>query len=498
MIKLEKQKSMPSQNLWDTILSEASVLNNSQNGHLVLIGNKNCGKRTFVNQIMSNVSKGSSTINKLSNKGVVSALDYTYQMIRNPDDPDNELMSKMNIWVFDDSNFKELLAGCIREDTVTNTVIGLCVDLSEPWKIQQTLAEWMQIIIDRLTKVLTNLPLAKQDEMRAALKEYMINYSPPQFDEEGRLKTFKQTEENEKNGKIELPLPPGLLTTNYGIPIMIIGMKSDILEDIEKEKDGENKLEYLHYTLRNYALPYGATLIYTSAKVNSNLDIFYDYVGHRFFGFGLKYKPEIIHRDSIFIPSGYDNEKLLHETFTGIKTNMYFEDVFPAPKSKAAGQKDEVLAEEHQGFLLRLKDKLGTSTTTTAATTAKSSITSLDQASSIQNMEEPRTMSRPGSILLKPDVSKLNGSFVKGDDKSPINGIQASKNITTPASAGGDTSNRLNAMLNRLSSGVNNGAPTQSIEPKPSPTQPASTDKNQAQPQSAPASDRIKNLLKRQ
>ena len=100
------KKSVQTQNLWETILSEAIISNNLQNGHLILLGNKNCGKRTFVSHIISTFSSTyklrkqywillnleSSENNKsLAIKGLASAIDYSYILVKNPDDPDSGL-----------------------------------------------------------------------------------------------------------------------------------------------------------------------------------------------------------------------------------------------------------------------------------------------------------------------------------------------------------------------------------------------------------------------
>jgi hypothetical protein len=41
-------------------------------------------------------------------------------------------------------------------------------------------------------------------------------------------------------------------------------------------------------------MKYGATLVYTSTKNNSNLNVFYEYILHRSYDFPLRYKSETV------------------------------------------------------------------------------------------------------------------------------------------------------------------------------------------------------------
>lgn len=55
----------------------------------------------------------------------------------------------------------------------------------------------------------------------------------------------------------------------------------------------------------------GATLVYTSIKNNSNLNVLYEYILHRAYKMPLRFKPETINEEAIFIPFGSDNLTLI-------------------------------------------------------------------------------------------------------------------------------------------------------------------------------------------
>ena len=55
----------------------------------------------------------------------------------------------------------------------------------------------------------------------------------------------------------------------------------------------------------------GGSLIYTSIKNNSNLNVLYEYILHRAYKMPLRHKPEAINEEAIFIPLGFDSPNLL-------------------------------------------------------------------------------------------------------------------------------------------------------------------------------------------
>jgi dynein light intermediate chain 1 len=112
---------------------------------------------------------------------------------------------------------------------------------------------------------------------------------------------------------------------NYGVPFVVLCTKADIIAQIEKTNDGDRRLEFITYSLRNYCVQCiastshlvpdidldGAGLIYASVKDNINIDVVADYIGHRLFDFPLKIKPDATHRESVFVPAGFDTPKII-------------------------------------------------------------------------------------------------------------------------------------------------------------------------------------------
>ena len=71
--------------------------------------------------------------------------------------------------------------------------------------------------------------------------------------------------------------------------------------------------------LREYSLLYGATVMFTSSKPREsrNLETLYQYVNHRLYNFRFTTKPQIVEKDKLFIPAGFDSLNLIRSLGKG-------------------------------------------------------------------------------------------------------------------------------------------------------------------------------------
>ena len=157
-------------------------------------------------------------------------------------------------------------------------------------------------------------------------------YQEPESDKDGNLFIKELTPEEEKQ-KLKEPLKEGLLKTNYGIPIVYVMNKSDIVLE-ERRKQYEEYSEFILTHVRQIAIEYGASIIYTSGKANTNLSILYDLICHTLFNFELLHKPNLIEKEAYFIPAGYDNLKIIN---SNEELKQYLEEYFEM----------KILSEEH-------------------------------------------------------------------------------------------------------------------------------------------------------
>lgn len=163
-----------------------------------------------------------------------------------------------------------------------------------------------------------------------------------------------------------LPPGPGALEINIGIPIMVVLSKSDLVENMLREKEGEHRLNFIQYSLRSLALNYGAGLIYVSQKKQSvNVTILFDYILSVFTGAEFKskvfyYLKADLSIDQLFIPLGYDSQSLIQQTFPNFSVKDNYETFFAQNEEKRKkAMKQELKCEDWQSFLQNFKQRLG-------------------------------------------------------------------------------------------------------------------------------------------
>lgn len=78
------------------------------------------------------------------------------------------------------------------------------------------------------------------------------------------------------------------------------------------------RFEFIMKHVREFALRYGASVIFTSCLKGTNMELLYSYLKHIFFEADFAIGPEINNKESIFIPSGFDSPKLISQLVPGI------------------------------------------------------------------------------------------------------------------------------------------------------------------------------------
>ena len=181
-------------------------------------------------------------------------------------------------------------------------------------------------------------------------------YVEPKFDEEGKFIKEILSEE-EISLKLETPLKEGLLKTNIGIPIILVITKSDIVNKIEEKKNFEENSDFILKHLRQIAIQYGATIIYTSIQDNINITLLYDYICNILFKFHLIHKPNLIDKESFFIPSGYDSLDSLKLSDSLHYIDMLYEDRIQSEKIKPSIEEEEIICEDTNVFFGKLQSE---------------------------------------------------------------------------------------------------------------------------------------------
>ena len=179
-------------------------------------------------------------------------------------------------------------------------------------------------------------------------------YQEPEIDDQGKY-IKKPLDEEQKKKKLDEDLKEGVLKINCGVPIVFVINKADVVTQSSEKKKFEENSEFILHHIRSIAIEYGATIVYTSAKANSNVNILYDYICHILFRFDLVHKPNLIDKEAYFIPSGYDNLPLLN---SNEEQNKYLDTPYDkkiTPVVKANIPEEDIQCEDTNTFFESLK-----------------------------------------------------------------------------------------------------------------------------------------------
>uniref|UniRef100_A0A671YJH1 Dynein light intermediate chain n=1 Tax=Sparus aurata TaxID=8175 RepID=A0A671YJH1_SPAAU len=330
------------QDLWSTILSEVSTHSRSKlpSGKNVLVmGEVGSGKTTLVAKLqgVEEFMKG-------------RGLEYLYFSVHDDDIDDH---TRCNAWVLDGDLYHKGLQGvAVPVDSISDTLLLITVDMSRPWNALDSLQKWAAVAREHIDKLRIAPETLRELEHR--LVKQFQEYTEPGGGEDGTPQRRSEEEES-----VLLPLGDNTLTHNLGIPVVVVCTKCDAISTLEKEHDYRDEhLDFIQSHIRHFCLQYGASLVYTSVKEMKNLDILYKYLVHRLYGFPFHCPAQVVERDAVFIPSGWDNEKkiaILHENFQTVKSDDSFEDVVVKPPVRKIVHEKEIQAEDDQVFLVKLQ-----------------------------------------------------------------------------------------------------------------------------------------------
>ncbi|XP_076865626.1 cytoplasmic dynein 1 light intermediate chain 1 isoform X4 [Brachyhypopomus gauderio] len=266
--------------------------------------------------------------------------------------------ARCNAWVLDgDLYHKGLQKFAMLPENLADSLAVFVVDLSRPWLAMDSLQKWASVVRDYLDRL--RVPPETMRELELRLVKQFQEYVEPGSDVEALPQRRNPDSEEEC---VVLPLGDNTLTHNLGIPLVVVCTKCDAISTLEKEHEYRDEhLDFIQSHIRRFCLQYGAALLYTSMKENKNLDVLYKYLIHRLYGFPFHLPAQVVEKDSVFIPSGWDNEKkiaILHENFQTVKADDNFEDVIVKPAVRKFVHEKEIQAEDDQAFLVKLQTLL--------------------------------------------------------------------------------------------------------------------------------------------
>lgn len=335
--------------LWENILKDVDTESRTADKTMFLLGRPGIGKRTLVHSLLSYACPAAmhgdvaAEISLESHSRAVG-LDYSYFGCRDPEQdeaaqaPDYVCPAACSVLVLEDVKHEKLLRSRLSCESLKNSAAMICLDLKNPWTMLEDLRQWLDLLQKLTSELIQQLPLGAQDELREKVTS-ALEYDPG---EENNLENSDGT----------------ALVYNMGIPIVVVVTRSDGAAALETQKT-MNWSETIEAHVRNECLSYGAALVYTmvQAKNTTNVNVLFDYLMHRLYGYPLKLKPITPSRDALFLPSGWDTQAKVDEAASRLPSgglDRSFESVVvPLDPPSNTAQQPPVECEDMQAFLKR-------------------------------------------------------------------------------------------------------------------------------------------------
>jgi len=354
-------KTEESENLWEKILQEASrsVADRLESKHVLLLGDRSSGKSTLLARLQG------LDIGELQ-RGV--ALDYSFIDIHSSPEADDDPVSRINVWQLEgEQAHKDLLQFAINDNTITNCLVIIVIDFSQPWTMVESLNKWLDIVKKHIASITDKMNPDEVEEMKRYLIYDFQQYTEPtgQNHPVAPIKQLKKRKPVDEQSL--LPLSDGLLTNNMGVPLVVVCTKTDTTQMLEKEYAyKEAHFEFVQQYLRRISLSYGASLIYTSAKKDKNCDVLLQYLRHKLYGFDFIHKAQELEKDIIFMPAGADSMAKIQVDFENQNLTKDpeepYEEIIKLPKRlqirSGSSLSSIIVAEDDQEFLSRHKDQI--------------------------------------------------------------------------------------------------------------------------------------------
>ncbi|TMW57122.1 hypothetical protein Poli38472_003047 [Pythium oligandrum] len=355
-------------NLWQQLLRDSSVRTRLPVVNLLVVGDHESGKSVLLSRLDERAAKDvdaaddaqptSASTSALLSYRTMHVLDTKAKESGSADAVD-DVVAHINTWVLNELPLAELLPIALKPHVLPQTIVAVVLDLSRPWTIKNALEQWTSTLEGQLLSQINLLPPEQRSQLYNNLKQYILEYEDPSVD-------------HSVPGSIELSskkefLEDGALAKNLGVPLVIIVAKSDL------RPDNSVKMDYIEYVLRQFAIKHGAAIFYTSAKDGTNIDSLRQYLVHRAFPTQFKFDraPQLVDRNSVLIPAGYDSFTLVDQSLLGSQPkwpmDKPFDKIVPVPPeeqedfgpSGSPGAMSETKLDPHERWLEKLEKAAG-------------------------------------------------------------------------------------------------------------------------------------------
>nr|CAG8490914.1 3735_t:CDS:10 [Entrophospora candida] len=318
--------------IWSSILKSVASSKITPSKSILILGDRESGKTTLIRHLKGEEEEdafeapmvnGGALPNGVKNEADEKnefekktkdndlALSFTYVEVK--DDEAEDTLARLGIYQLAGSEdaYRPLLKFALNYKTLPDSLVVIVLDWTRPWTFIETLQRWIKFIESSIKDVCSEGGTGSKsgwtkgkavvDELKESLERFIQKYTEPA---------------DPNNVTNELPLGPGTLTTNLGIPIVVVCTKSD---NVERGFDYKEELfDFIQQSLRTICLKYGAALFYTTIRQEQTFTDLRQYILHRLLGtkalsgdakatYAFSKKAHVVDRDTVMVPSGWDS-----------------------------------------------------------------------------------------------------------------------------------------------------------------------------------------------
>ncbi|ORX97884.1 dynein light intermediate chain [Basidiobolus meristosporus CBS 931.73] len=329
--------------IWSTILQTVASNKIVQSKNVLILGDSNSGKTSLADHLRrvpeetgagptNGVSVGTDTSDLKHNLKNELALSYSFVDVKDEENEETVARIGLHQLAGSDAAYHHLLRFSLNENTFANSLAVIVLDWSKPWTFVETFERWIKLLERAVASIQHGEGPNKDsgsrwtfgkfvvDEAKEKLEKYVQQYVDPSISTT-TSSVPPSTISASMNSDVLLPLGPGCLTTNLGIPLVVVCTKSDVTALHEREMDfREEQFDFIQQTLRTLCLKYGAALFYTSTHRQETLSSLRQYILHRLLGatsdsssslvhtaFPFNTRAQVVERDLVIVPSGWDS-----------------------------------------------------------------------------------------------------------------------------------------------------------------------------------------------
>ncbi|XP_053315373.1 cytoplasmic dynein 2 light intermediate chain 1 [Spea bombifrons] len=264
----------PSDSLWDIAIAEVQKKENAGNEEdpeaavhsersVFFIGNKNGGKTSIILRCLDRDEVSKPTL----------ALEYTFGRRAKGHSTPKDIA---HFWELGGgTSLLDLIRIPITSDSLRTFSLVLVLDLSKPDELWPTMENLLQKTRNHVNRVVADVGKANS-KLANQIKQNMWQSMPKDH-------------------------PDRELIDPFPIPLLIIGSKYDIFQDLESEKR-----KVICKTLRFVSHFYGASLMFTS-KSESLKTVTRSYINHLAFGLDRSKSVVVDHNKPLLVPAGSDS-----------------------------------------------------------------------------------------------------------------------------------------------------------------------------------------------